>query len=104
MGAREIIDSCPLWGTGGIQKFDKKILDYILVFYYILYYSKPSTWSPYMNVNSKRCPQNHKCPAVRYCPEGAIEQAGNGLPKVNESKCKHCNVCVTFCPMGAIEG
>lgn len=56
-----------------------------------------------MNVNPHRCPQNHRCPAVRYCPHGAIEQTGNGLPSINESKCKHCNVCVTFCPMGAIE-
>ncbi|MBP7735371.1 MAG: 4Fe-4S binding protein [Spirochaetes bacterium] len=56
-----------------------------------------------MTVNPKRCPQNHTCPAVRYCPHGAIEQKGHGLPAINESKCQHCSACVTFCPMGAIE-
>lgn len=57
-----------------------------------------------MRVDSARCPQNHSCPAVRFCPEGAIEQRGNGLPVINKDKCAECGACVSFCPMHAIEG
>lgn len=57
-----------------------------------------------MNVNPKRCPQNHVCPAVRFCPAGAIEQKGHSLPRINENKCEQCGACVGFCPMGAIQG
>jgi Fe-S-cluster-containing hydrogenase component 2 len=55
-----------------------------------------------MNVDAHRCPQNHPCPAVRFCPAGAIEQKGNGLPVINEDRCTGCGACVDFCPMGAI--
>ncbi len=55
-----------------------------------------------MNVEAHRCPQNHPCPAVRFCPAGAIEQKGNGLPVINEGRCTGCGACIDFCPMGAI--
>jgi ferredoxin len=47
------------------------------------------------------CPQNHRCPLVRLCPKGAISQDGNGLPKVDDSKCTECGICVRNCVYGA---
>ena len=32
------------------------------------------------------------------CPFGAIKMSEEGLPVVNESKCKACNKCVLICP------
>ncbi|MBN2077586.1 MAG: 4Fe-4S binding protein [Spirochaetes bacterium] len=55
-----------------------------------------------MHVDTHGCPQNHSCPAVRFCPTGAIEQNGNGLPLINKGKCIECGACIDFCPMGAI--
>ena len=55
-----------------------------------------------MSVNKNRCPQNHKCPAIRVCPVGAIQQTGHGLPVIDQEKCIQCKKCVMFCPMGAI--
>ena len=54
-----------------------------------------------MQVDPKRCPQNHPCPAVRVCPVGAIIQRGNGLPEITD-KCIDCGKCISFCPMKAI--
>lgn len=53
-----------------------------------------------MRVDSRRCPQNHRCPAIRVCPVDAITQEGNGLPQISD-KCISCGKCVSFCPMGA---
>ena len=55
-----------------------------------------------INVNSKRCPQNHRCPALRVCQFDAISQNGFGLPQIDHDKCSECGTCVSFCPMGAI--
>jgi ferredoxin len=55
-----------------------------------------------MKIDSKRCPQNHHCPAIRQCPVDAITQEGNKLPVINQEKCIKCSQCVMFCPMGAI--
>ncbi|MFA6308886.1 MAG: 4Fe-4S binding protein [Clostridia bacterium] len=55
-----------------------------------------------MTVDRNRCPQNHKCPAIRVCPVGAISQAGVGLPVIDQVKCIKCEKCIKFCPMGAI--
>jgi len=55
-----------------------------------------------IKVNAKRCPQNHRCPAVRVCNFGALSQTGYGLPEVDQDNCTLCQKCVNFCPMGAI--
>ncbi len=54
-------------------------------------------------VSAWRCPQNHRCPAVRVCPVGAIHQDGFSLPKIDTDKCTGCQMCTRFCPMGAIK-
>jgi len=35
---------------------------------------------------------------VKVCPFGAIKMSEEGLPVVDESKCKACNKCVLICP------
>lgn len=55
-----------------------------------------------MNINPQRCPQNHRCPAIRVCPVGAITQERKGLPVIDNEKCITCGKCVTYCPMRAI--
>lgn len=55
-----------------------------------------------MNVDKRRCPANHPCPAVRMCPTRAIVQNGYGLPQIDRAKCVDCGRCIRFCPMGAI--
>ena len=56
-----------------------------------------------LNVIPANCPQNHPCPSVNVCPEGALEQDGMSAPFVDISKCTKCGKCVRFCPMGALE-
>lgn len=55
-----------------------------------------------MRIDSKKCPQNHSCPAIKVCPADAISQDGYNLPVIDESKCIKCGTCITFCPMNAI--
>lgn len=55
-----------------------------------------------IQVISYRCPQNHRCPVLRVCPEGAITQNGFGLPVVDEEKCTNCGKCTRYCPTGAL--
>ena len=55
-------------------------------------------------VNKKKCPQNHKCPAIPVCPNGAITQKDiRSLPEIDGEKCIVCGKCMEFCPMGAFE-
>jgi len=56
-----------------------------------------------MKVNPKRCPQSHRCPAIKVCPSGAISQTGFGLPVIDQNLCTECETCVKYCPMGAIQ-
>lgn len=53
-------------------------------------------------VNRARCPQNHACPSLRVCPEGALRQTGFAAPTVDEEKCIRCGKCVRACPMRAL--
>jgi len=55
-----------------------------------------------LSINSKRCPQNHRCPAIKVCPSGAISQKGNELPVIDSNLCTECMTCVSFCPTRAI--
>jgi ferredoxin len=55
-----------------------------------------------MKVDPKRCPQNHRCPAMKVCPSGAINQNGFELPQIDQDTCTQCMTCVKYCPMGAI--
>lgn len=55
-----------------------------------------------VKINRFTCPQNHRCPLIRVCPTGAIEQSGYDLPMINEEKCINCGKCVRYCPLGAV--
>jgi len=54
-------------------------------------------------VSGRLCPQNHRCPVLRICPQGAILQDGNGLPVIDKSKCTECGKCAKYCPTRAIQ-
>lgn len=56
-----------------------------------------------LTVNLNRCPQNHRCPAIRVCPVGAISQMGNSAPIVDMDKCIKCGKCADFCPLRALK-
>ena len=56
-----------------------------------------------IKVSKMKCPQNHKCPAIRVCPVDAIKQDGYKVPVIDLDKCIVCKKCVMFCPMGAIQ-
>jgi Fe-S-cluster-containing hydrogenase component 2 len=49
-------------------------------------------------VNVQACPQNHPCPAVQYCPEGAIVQGSiYEAPHIDHEKCTECGACTSVC-------
>ena len=49
-------------------------------------------------VNEHACPQNHPCPAVRYCPVGAIVQDDIfSAPCVDNEICTDCGACTSVC-------
>lgn len=55
-------------------------------------------------INPLICPQNHRCPIITECPEGAISQIGyDGLPVIDETKCTECGNCIPKCAPGAVE-
>lgn len=56
-----------------------------------------------ITVDKNRCPQNHKCPAIKVCPVKAISQKDFELPVINNNICVECLKCIKFCPMGAIK-
>jgi len=53
-----------------------------------------------VSVIKSKCPQNHPCPSVGVCPEGAISQKGWSVPEVDPEKCISCGKCVRRCPKG----
>ena len=48
------------------------------------------------------CPQNHKCPAVKVCPVGALTQKNFEAPEIDHDKCIRCGKCSNFCPTKAV--
>ncbi len=48
-------------------------------------------------IRAEFCPQNHPCPTISVCPEGAISQVGYAAPTVDESKCISCGKCARRC-------
>ena len=50
----------------------------------------------------ENCPQNHKCPAVKVCPVGALSQEEFEAPKIDYEKCIKCGKCSNFCPKKAL--
>ena len=54
-----------------------------------------------LTVRKERCPENHACPSMKVCPQGAIRQKGYAAPTVDREKCIQCGKCVKFCPMKA---
>lgn len=51
-----------------------------------------------IEVNVHACPQNHPCPAVRSCPEGAIVQDNNfTAPRIVQELCTECGACTQAC-------
>ena len=50
----------------------------------------------------KKCPQDHRCPAIAVCPGGAIsQQSDHALPEIDGGNCIACGKCVRLCPKGA---
>jgi Fe-S-cluster-containing hydrogenase component 2 len=49
-------------------------------------------------VNDRYCPQNHACPAVASCPQGAIVQESIMFaPRIDYDLCTDCRVCTKAC-------
>lgn len=55
-----------------------------------------------LNIVVEHCPQNHKCPAVKVCPVGALSQKGFEAPKIDYDKCIGCGKCAKLCPKKAL--
>jgi ferredoxin len=49
-------------------------------------------------VNDRFCPQNHRCPAVSYCPQRAIVQEDiYSAPRIDHDLCTECGACTQVC-------
>ena len=55
-----------------------------------------------LTIIKDRCPQNHKCPAVKVCPVGALSQKDFFAPVIDYDKCIECGKCSNFCPKRAL--
>ena len=55
-----------------------------------------------LKVIIERCPQNHKCPAIKVCFGNALSQKGFDAPIVDYNKCIKCGKCANFCPKKAL--
>ena len=60
--------------------------------------SPPERSPPMIHVNERFCPQNHACPAIASCPEGAIVQDDiSSVPRIDRDLCTECGVCTNVC-------
>jgi len=51
-----------------------------------------------IRVNDRFCPQNHPCPAVSTCPQGAIVQDDAfSAPRIDAALCTECGICTRVC-------
>lgn len=58
-----------------------------------------------IRVEEQFCPKNHSCPTLRVCPVGAIIQNSPfEAPKIDESKCTKCGLCLRTCMAFQCEG
>ncbi len=49
-------------------------------------------------VNEAYCPQNHRCPAVSFCPQAAIVQDDiHSAPRIDDELCTECGACTQIC-------
>ena len=55
-----------------------------------------------LKIIKEKCPQYHKCPAVKVCPVGALSQEEFNAPTINYDKCIACGKCSNFCPKKAL--
>lgn len=55
-----------------------------------------------LRIITEKCPQNHKCPAIKVCPVGALTQKDFDAPTINYEKCIRCGKCSNFCPKQAL--
>ncbi len=54
-----------------------------------------------IKVDAQKCPQDHRCPAIKVCPVAAISQNGFALPIIDEDLCIDCSKCIDYCPLNA---
>ncbi len=52
-----------------------------------------------ITVDASRCPQNHRCPTLRVCPTGALQQEGFNAPFIDQELCIDCGKCTYSCPV-----
>lgn len=55
-----------------------------------------------LKIHIEKCPQNHKCPAIKVCPVGALKQEDYKAPYIDYNKCIKCGKCANFCPQKAL--
>lgn len=55
-----------------------------------------------LKIIKEKCPQDHRCPAVKVCPVGALSQEGFNAPTIDYDKCIACGKCSNFCPKKAL--
>ncbi|HBE74014.1 MAG TPA: 4Fe-4S ferredoxin [candidate division Zixibacteria bacterium] len=56
-----------------------------------------------ISVNPDLCPKNHRCPAIKDCPAGAISQKPDQAPEIDPAKCTDCKRCLASCLVFTLE-